>query len=97
MKKGGYVYIMANRYRGTIYIGVTSHLAARIFQHRTGDGSDFCKRYGLTRLIYAEPHADIRGAIAREKAMKKWNRDWKFRQIEEQNPDWLDLFDTLNH
>ena len=66
MLKGGHVYIMANRYRGTIYIGVTSHLAARIFQHRTGEGSDFCKRYQLDRLVYAEPHADIRGAIARK-------------------------------
>ncbi|KTD99537.1 excinuclease ABC subunit C [Sphingopyxis sp. H038] len=96
MSKGGHVYIMANRYRGTVYIGVTSHLATRIFQHRTGDGSDFCKRYGLDRLVYAEPHNDIGDAIAREKALKKWNRDWKFRLIEEQNPDWLDLFDTLN-
>jgi putative endonuclease len=87
---------MANRYRGTLYIGVTSHLAARIFQHRAGDGSDFCKRYGFDRLVYAEPHDDIGDAIAREKALKKWNRDWKFRLIEEQNPEWLDLFDTLN-
>ena len=96
MRRGGHVYIMANRYRGTIYIGVTSNLAARIFQHRTGDGSDFCKRYGLALLVYAEPHADIRDAIAREKALKKWNRDWKFRLIEDQNPDWLDRFDILN-
>jgi putative endonuclease len=96
MPKGGHVYIMANRYRGTIYIGVTSHLAARISQHRTGDGADFCKRYGLDRLVYAEPHDDIGNAIAREKAMKKWNREWKFRLIEESNPDWLDLFDSFN-
>ena len=87
---------MADRYRGTIYIGVTAQLPTRIHQHRTGDGSDFCKRYGLDRLIYAERHDDIRDAIAREKAMKKWNREWKIRLIEEQNPDWLDLFDTLN-
>ena len=96
MPKGGHVYIMANRYRGTLYIGVTSQLAARIFQHRTGDGSDFCKRYGLDRLVYAEQHDDIGNAIAREKALKKWNRDWKLRLIEEGNPEWLDLFDTLN-
>ena len=94
--RGGYVYIMANRYRGTMYIGVTAHLSARIFQHRTGDGSDFCQRYGLDRLVYAEHHTDSRDAIAREKAVKKWNRDWKFRLIEEQNPDWLDLFESLN-
>ena len=87
---------MADRYRGTIYIGVTAHLSARIMQHRTGGGSDFCKRYDLDRLVYAEPHHDIRDAIAREKAMKKWNREWKIRLIEEQNSDWLDLFNTLN-
>ncbi len=96
MRKGGWVYIMADRYRGAIYIGVTAYLAARIMQHRSGEGSDFCKRYGLFRLVYAEPHDDIRGAIVREKAMKKWKRDWKIRLIEEQNPDWLDLFDMLN-
>ena len=94
--KGGHVYIMADRYRGTIYIGVTAQLAARIYQHRTGDGSDFCKRYALDRLVYAEFHTNIGEAIAREKAMKKWNRSWKIRLIEEQNPDWLDWFDTLN-
>ena len=93
---GGHVYIMANRYRGTIYIGVTAHLPARIFQHSTGVGADFCKRYGLNHLVYAEPHNDIRDAIAREKAMKKWNRAWKFRLIDERNPDWIDLFDALN-
>ena len=66
---------MADRYRGTIYIGVTAQLAARIYQHRNGDGADFCKRYSLTKLVYAEPYDDIRDAIAREKAMKKWNRE----------------------
>lgn len=94
--KGGHVYIMADRYRGTIYIGVTGQLSTRIYMHRTGDGSDFCKRYGLDRLVYAERHDDIRDAIAREKAMKKWRREWKIRLIEQQNPDWLDLFATLN-
>ena len=96
MRKGGWVYIMADRYRGAMYIGVTAYMAARIVQHRTGEGADFCKRYGLFRLVYAEQHDDIVAAIAREKAMKKWNRDWKIRLIEDQNPDWLDLFDMLN-
>jgi len=94
--RGGHVYVMANRYRGAMYIGVTAYLASRIFQHRTGDGSDFCNRYGLDRLVYVEHHADIRYAIAREKALKKWNRVWKFRLIEEGNPDWFDLFNSLN-
>ncbi|MEC8178856.1 MAG: GIY-YIG nuclease family protein [Pseudomonadota bacterium] len=88
--KGGWVYIMADRYRGTIYIGVTADLAARIHQHRTGDGSDFVRRYDLNRLVYAEHHDRIEDAIPREKAMKKWRREWKIRLIEEQNPDWLD-------
>ncbi len=66
------------------------------YQHRTGGGSDFCIRYRLDRLVYAEAHDDIRGAIAREKAMKKWKREWKIKLIEEQNPDWVDLFAALN-
>ncbi len=63
--KGGWVYIMADRYRGTIYIGVTADLAARIHQHRTGEGSDFVNRYGLNRLVYAAHHERIEDAIAR--------------------------------
>ncbi len=88
--------MMSNRYRGTIYIGVTSDLAGRAFAHKQGKGSEFTTRYGLTRLVYIEPHDNIANAIAREKTMKKWRRAWKFRLIEEQNPDWLDLFDTIN-
>ncbi len=95
-EKGGYVYIMADRYRGTIYIGVTADIAARTVQHRMSKGAGFTNRYSLTRLVYVEHHDEIEDAIAREKAMKKWNRAWKIRQIEEQNPDWIDLFETLN-
>ncbi|MAK97931.1 MAG: excinuclease ABC subunit C [Citromicrobium sp.] len=93
--KGGWVYLMTDRYRGTIYIGVTADLATRIQQHSTGDGSDFVKRYGLTRLVHAEHHDRIEDAIAREKALKKWRREWKIRLIEEQNPDWLDRFGDI--
>lgn len=96
MLKGGYVYIMANRYRGTTYIGVTAYLPHRIMQHRDDKGAEHCRKYGLKRLVYMERHEDIRDAITREKAIKKWNRDWKFRLIEDQNPDWRDLFETLN-
>lgn len=96
MQKGGYVYIMANRYRGTTYIGVTASLSHRVVQHREDQGAEHCRRYGLKRLVYMERHADIRDAIAREKAMKKWNRDWKINLIEKDNPDWADLFDRLN-
>jgi putative endonuclease len=68
--KGGWVYIMTNKPFGTLYIGVTSDIAARAWQHRNGNGSQFCKRHGLTRLVYAEQHPTIYEAIAREKAMK---------------------------
>jgi len=92
---GGWVYIMTDRYRGTLYIGVTSDLVARAWAHREGRGSKFCARYGLTKLVYAEQAPTIVEAIAREKAMKKWKRAWKIREIERVNPDWLDLFETI--
>ena len=92
---GGWVYIMADRYRGTIYVGVTADLPVRIHEHRCGQGSDFCKRYGLSRLVWAEPMPSILDAIAHEKRIKRWRREWKFDLIEAANPDWHDLFDTL--
>ena len=91
----GWVYIMADGYRGTLYIGVTSNLAARVWAHREGRGSKFCARYGLKRLVYAEEAPTMNEAIAREKALKKWNRAWKIELIERANPDWLDLFETI--
>ncbi len=97
MRHGGWVYIMADRYRGALYIGVTSDIAARIWAHREGRGSKFCARYGLTHLVHAEHVPTIVEAIAREKAMKKWNRDWKIDLIERGNPDWLDLWETINN
>ena len=95
--RGGWVYIMADRYRGTLYIGVTSDVAARVWAHRGGRGSKFCARYGLTRLVYAEQTSTIYEAIARAKAMKKWNRAWKIALIERANPEWEDLWDSINH
>ena len=91
-----YVYIMTNKPMGILYIGVTADLPGRIFAHRTGVGSDFCKRWGLVRLVYAEPFDRIDDAIVREKALKKWKRVWKLRLISEANPEWIDLFDNLN-
>ena len=88
--------MLANRYRGTVYTGVTANLPARMMQHRDGDGSAFVRRYQATRLVYTERHERIEDAIAREKAIKKWRRDWKIKLIESANPEWLDLFDTLN-
>jgi putative endonuclease len=92
-RQGGWVYIMADRYRGTMYVGVTSHLPTRIHQHRNGEGSEFCARYGLTRLVWAEHGDDIASCIEHEKRLKRWRRDWKFALIERANPDWLDLSD----
>jgi len=92
---GGWVYIMASKPYGILYIGVTAYLAARGDQHRRDVGSAFCRRYGIHTLVYAEPHERIEDAIAREKAMKAWKRAWKIRLIESVNPDWRDLFDTL--
>ena len=93
--KGGWVYILADRYRSTLYTGVTADIARRTFQHRTGSGSHFTRKYGLQRLVHAEFYETIEEAIAREKAIKKWRRAWKIDLIENANPDWADLFDHV--
>ena len=93
--RGGWVYLLANRYRGTIYAGVTADLARRTWQHREGGGSRFAARYGCTRLVHAEEYPTIDEAIAREKAIKKWRRAWKIDLIEKHNPEWDDLYDYL--
>ena len=93
--KGGYVYIMTNGVSGTLYIGVTADIAARATQHREGRGSEFCKRYGLDRLVYVEHHDRIEDAIWREKMLKAWKRAWKLNLIEKANPEWADLYPTI--
>ena len=93
--RGGWVYIMANRPNGTLYLGVTSDIARRAWEHREGAVDGFTKRYGLTRLVYAERYDDIAGAIQREKTMKHRPRAWKVNLIRKQNPDWEDLYQTL--
>ena len=85
------VYILASEPYGTLYIGVTSNLAARIEAHRSGSVGGFTKQYGVHTLVYLEVHADIYEAIQREKRLKKWNRAWEIRLIEEINPEWKDL------
>jgi putative endonuclease len=95
MMRGGWTYIATNKPRVVLYTGVTSDIAARMMQHRAGTGSAFCRRYGIKRLVLAEPHEEIEYAIAREKALKAWKRAWKIRLIEENNPEWDDLFDRL--
>jgi putative endonuclease len=93
--QGGWVYIMTNRPNGTLYVGVTSDLARRAWEHRTGAVDGFTKRYGLNRLVYTERYDDIRTALQREKNLKHWPRAWNVRLILEQNPDWNDLYDQL--
>ena len=85
------LYILTNRPDGTLYIGVTGDLPARLAQHLRGDGSAFVRRYNLHRLVYAEELPDMMTAIAREKAMKAWKRAWKVELIERANPGWADL------
>jgi putative endonuclease len=93
---GGFVYIMTNKPLGVLYVGVTASLAERVTAHREGRGSVFCKQWGLHRLVYVEPHPTIDDAIAREKAIKNWRRLWKLRLISEANPNWDDVFDSIN-
>jgi putative endonuclease len=95
MQRGGWTYIMTNKPRGVLYVGVAANLVQRVAQHREGGGSAFCRRYNLTRLALAEPHDDIRDAIAREKALKAWRREWKVALIEEANPEWSDLWEHV--
>ena len=92
---GGWVCVVTNRRDGTLYVGVTSDIARRAWEHREGVVEGFTSRYHLKRLVYVEHHSDIRNAIQREKAIKHWSRAWKIALIEKQNPDWNDLYDTL--
>jgi putative endonuclease len=92
MRKGGWVYILASARNGTLYTGVTSDLAARVWKHRN-EPEGFVARYGVGLLVHAEEYPTIDEAIAGEKAIKKWRRTWKLKLIEESNPDWRDLFE----
>ena len=85
------VYILASKRNGTLYTGVTSNILARIHQHREGHVRGFTREYGVKLLVWFEQHPTMESAIAREKRIKKWNRAWKIRLIEEMNPEWKDL------
>ena len=87
----GYLYILASRRHGTIYIGATTDLPRRVYEHREGLVAGFTRTYGVKRLVYVETYDDISDAILRERRMKEWKRAWKVRLIEEQNPFWEDL------
>jgi putative endonuclease len=91
----GYVYIVASRRNGTLYLGVTSDLPKRTYEHRNGLIAGFSKRYGCKFLVWYEAHDDIQDARARELQMKKWKRSWKLQAIEGMNPDWRDLFEEI--
>jgi putative endonuclease len=90
-----YVYILASRRHGTLYIGVTNSLRKRLAEHRDGKGSVFVKTYGVHRLVYVESFDRADEAIAREKQLKRWKRDWKIELIERENLEWRDLSDLL--
>ena len=89
------VYILASQRNGTLYTGVTSDLVQRIWQHKNDTVEGFTKKYGVHILVYYELHDDMENAIIREKRVKKWNRAWKLRLIEEMNPDWNDLYELI--
>ncbi len=90
-----FVYILASQKRGTLYVGVTNDIARRAWEHREGTVSGFTRQYGVKRLVMVETYDDVRDAIQREKRLKHWNREWKIALIEENNPDWDDLYDRL--
>jgi putative endonuclease len=89
------VYILASERNGTLYVGVTSDLVKRVWEHKQDIVAGFTKRHGVHMLVYYELHDDMESAIAREKALKKWNRRWKLRLIEEMNPEWKDLYESI--
>tara|TARA_A100001037_G_scaffold242656_1_gene223171 strand:+ start:4022 stop:4294 length:273 start_codon:yes stop_codon:yes gene_type:complete len=90
------VYIVTNKRNGALYVGVTADIRRKAWEHREGFGDGFTKRYGLTLLVHAERHDDIRDAIHREKRIKHWSRKQKLTLFESSNPDWDDLYETLN-
>jgi putative endonuclease len=95
MQKEYCVYILASQKYGTLYIGVTSNLLKRIYEHREGLLKGFTKKYRIHKLVYYEVFGDVLEAILREKQMKKWHRDWKINLIERDNPHWDDLYSNL--
>jgi putative endonuclease len=92
-----YVYLLASKKHGTLYLGVTNNLVRRVYEHRSKAVPGFTKRYGVDKLVWFEVHDSIEAAIAREKELKKWRRDWKIRLIEESNPDWDDLYPGISN
>jgi putative endonuclease len=90
-----YVYMLASAPNGTLYIGVTSNLVKRIWEHREGVADGFTKQHNVKQLVWFEAYADVLAAITREKQLKKWNRDWKINLIQTTNPEWCDLYSDI--
>ena len=90
-----YVYILASRRNGTLYIGVTNDLVRRVYDHKTRTIEGFTEKYGVHTLVYYEPYTDVYDALTREKRLKKWKRQWKIDLIETANPDWKDLYSQI--
>jgi len=91
----GYVYILASKPYGTLYIGVTNDLARRVYAHRQGTASRFTGRYAVTLLVWFERYETVAEAIQRETSLKRWKRDWKIDLVNKTNPEWRDLYPTL--
>jgi putative endonuclease len=89
------VYILCSSKKGTLYIGVTNNLRLRIWQHKTKSIPGFTAKYNINRLVHIEEFQNVNEALHREKCIKKWNRQWKLRLIEENNPEWIDFYDTI--
>jgi putative endonuclease len=95
LMKNYYVYILCNGRNGTLYIGVTSDLVRRVYEHRSDIVEGFTKKYHVHSLVWYEKHETSEEAIIREKQIKKWNRQWKLEMIEKANPEWRDLYDEI--
>jgi putative endonuclease len=95
MAKQFYVYILSSKRNGTLYLGVTSNLVQRVWQHKNKIVKGFTEKYNVSNFVYFETHDSAESAITREKQIKKWNRTWKLRLIEEKNPEWIDLYDAV--
>jgi putative endonuclease len=95
MTKHYYVYILANKRNGTLYIGVTNNLIKRVYEHKNNLVTGFTEKYKVHMLVFYEQYDDVKDAILREKRLKKWNRQWKIDHIEKMNPNWKDLYDDL--
>ena len=93
--KSYYVYMLASKRNGTLYIGVTNDLVRRVYEHKEGLVEGFTKKYKVDRLVYFEETNDVESAITREKRLKKWNRQWKIELIEKENPEWKDLYEGM--